>query len=294
MRAQGISVQHLLAGSEGRLGLRQVIGAKGLENRLHHVQVQHYMDGDVSGSLVHDMILIMDPAQDRPLIRKDDETCMTFLEKIKTAKIPCIFMSASEKIAEHLCHLTKPTGILLLASAHDPYVLESRLKGLLREKISHRIMVHGVLLRMFGMGVMIQGDSGVGKTTAGMMLVQKGHTWIADDAVEIEKRRGQRLYAKGCKSIRHLVDLKEFGIRDAKRLFDDHRRAAGTDLDLILDMEQRGDDLSRPDSDSFRNIREIMGMQIPCIHIPPCRDHDFDILAIEKRVAVFRRDGGTS
>ena len=294
MRAQGISVQQLLAGSEGRLGLQQAIRAKGLENRLHLDQVQHYMDGKGSGSLVRNMILIMDPARDRPLIRRDDETCLTFLEKIKTAKIPCIFMSASERIADHLCHLTGSTGIPLLASAHDPYVLESRLKGLLNEKISHRIMVHGVLLKMFGMGVMIQGDSGAGKTTAGVMLVQKGHTWIADDAIEIEKRHGQRLYAKGCKSTRHLIDLKAFGIGDATRLFDDQRRAAGTDLDLILDMAQRGDAVGRKDSDGFRNVREIMGMRIPCLLIPPCRDHGFDLLAIEKRVAAFKRDGGAS
>ncbi|MCX5857085.1 MAG: hypothetical protein NTZ57_04130, partial [Deltaproteobacteria bacterium] len=153
---------------------------------------------------------------------------------------------------------------------------------------------HGVLLKMFGMGVMIQGDSGAGKTTAGMMLVHKGHIWIADDAVEIGKRHSQRLYAKGCNSTQHLIDLKEFGIGDAKRLFDDQRRAAGADLHLILDMAQRDDALGGPDSDGFWDVREIMGIRIPCIHIPPCRNPDFDILAIEKKVAAFRRDGGAS
>jgi len=197
MKDQGISVQHLLAGSEGRLGLRQVIGVNGLENRLRHVQVQHYVEGDVSGLLVDDTILIMEPAKDHSLILRDDETCRVLLKKIKTAKIPCIFMSASERIADYLYQLIKPTGIPLVASAHDPYVLASRLKGLLREKISHCIMVHGVLLQMFGMGVMIQGDSGAGKTTTGTMLVQKGHTWIADDAIEIEKKTGPAALCKG-------------------------------------------------------------------------------------------------
>jgi HPr kinase/phosphorylase len=294
MTAQGISIKHLLAGSRSRLGLRQVIGAKGLANRLHHVQIQHYMDGDAGSPLVHDMILVMDPARDRPLIQRDDETCLKFLKKIKTAKIPCIFLSASEKIEDHLCHLTKLTGIPLLASKYDPYVLESRLHGLLREKIGHRIMMHGVLLKMFGMGVMIQGDSGAGKTTAGMMLVQKGHTWIADDAIVIEKKREWRLYARGCEPTSHLIDLKDFGLREVKHLFDDNRRAAGTDLHLILDMKQRNNGWSRPDSDCFRTVRKIMGMRIPCIRIPPCRDRNFAIVAIEKKVAAFRRDGGAS
>ena len=294
MRAQGTSLQHLLAGSEVRLSLRLMTGTRGLANRLRDVQVRHYAYGCVGGSSGHSIFLIMDPSQDRPLIRKDEKTRLTFLEEIRAAKISCIFISTSDRVPDHLQHFTEQTGIPLLTSAYDALLLESRLTGLLREKINHHIRVHGVLLKMFGLGVLILGDSGAGKTTAGMMLVQKGHTWIADDAVEIKKRHGKRLYARGCQSTRDLIDLKESGIRNPQSLFAGRRQADGTDLHLILEMERRREVSGRRSSEGCRGVREIMGMQIPCIQIPFFRDGDLDALKIEERVKAFIRDGGTS
>jgi HPr kinase/phosphorylase len=295
MRAQGTSLQHLLAGSEARLGLRLMIGTSGHANLLRHVQVRHYAYGRVSGgSSGHDIILVMDPLKDHPLIRKDEETHLTFLEEILAAKIFCIFISTSDRVPDHLHHFTEQTGIPLLTSAYGAFVLESRLTGLLREKIYHHIRMHGVLLKMFGLGVLILGDSGAGKTTAGMMLVREGHIWIADDAVEIKKRHGKRLYACGCRSTRDLIDLKESGIRNPQSLFAGRRQTDGTDLHLILEMEHRREGSGRRSSAGYRGVREIMGLQIPCIQIPFFRDGDFDALKIEERVKAFIRDGGTA
>jgi HPr kinase/phosphorylase len=294
MRVQGMSLERLLAGSEARLGLRRVIGTEGHANRLRHVQVQRYAYGRIGDSSGQNIILVMDPSQDRPLIRKDEDTRLTFLEEIRAAKISCIFISASDRVPDHLQHFTEQTGISMLTSTYDAFLLESRLVGLLREKINHHIRVHGVLLKMFGLGVLILGDSGVGKTTAGMMLVQKGHTWIADDAVEIKKKYGKRLYARGCRSTRDLIDLKESGIRNFQSLFAGRRLAQGTDLHLILEMNHRREVSGRRSSDGCRGAREIVGMHIPCIQIPFFRDGDFDALKIEERVKAFIRDGGTS
>jgi serine kinase of HPr protein (carbohydrate metabolism regulator) len=294
MRTRSISVQRLLAGSEVRLGLRRVICEKGYANRLRHVQVRHCIYRGVGGSSGHDIILVMDPSQDRPLTRKDEETCLIFLEEIRAAKISCIFISTSDRVPDHLQYFTEQTGIPLLTSAYDAFLLESRLMGLLRGKINHHIRVHGVLLKMFGLGVLIMGDSGAGKTTAGMMLVQKGHTWIADDVVEIKKRHGKRLYASRCQSTRDLIDLKESGIRNPQSLFAGRRQADGTDLHLILEMERRREVSGRRSLEGCQGVREIMGMQIPCIQIPFFRDGDLDALKIEERVKAFIGDGGTS
>jgi HPr kinase/phosphorylase len=294
MRIQGMSLGRLLAGSEARLGLRRVIGMKGHANRLRHVQVLRYTCGHVGGPSGQNIILVMDPMQDRPLIRKDEETRLTFLAEIRAANISCIFISASDRVPDHLQQFTEQTGIPLLISAYDAFVLESRLKGLLRDKINHHIRVHGVLLKMFGLGVLILGDSGVGKTTAGMMLVQKGHTWIADDAVEIKKRDGKRLYARGCRFTRDLIDLKESGIRNFQSLFAGRRLAQGTDLHLILEMNHGHQVFDRWSSEGCQGVREIVGTQIPCIQIPFFRDGHFDALKIEERVRAFIRDGGTS
>lgn len=287
MRSRGISVQRLLAGSEARLGLRRVICEKGLENRQHAVQARHVVYGGINGSWGQNGILVVTPAH------RDEKISPALLEDIRAAKISCIFISASG-ISDSLRHLAEEAGIPLLSSAHDTFLLESRLRGLLREKINHHILAHGVLLKMFGLGVLIQGDSGAGKTTTGVMLVRQGHTWIADDVIEIMKRHGPRLYARGCKLTRDLIDLKESGIRKAQSLFAGRRLARGTDLHLILEMKRSIGVSNRRISESDHGVREIMGTQIPCIRIPSFRDDDFDVMKIEKRVKAFTADGETS
>ncbi|MFH1080055.1 MAG: hypothetical protein V1766_07310 [Pseudomonadota bacterium] len=292
MGARDISVQCLLAGSEDRLGLTQVMGEKGLAKRLRHVQVQHYFHGGVCGPLRHHVALIMNSARQGSLILRDRESFLTFLEKIQTVEIPCIFICATERIADRLRDVNEQTGIPLLASAFDAFVLESRLMGSLREKIAHCVRVHGVLLKMFGLGVLIRGDSGTGKTTAGVMLVRRGHTWIADDAIDIEKRQGRRLCARGITSTRNLVDLKESGILNSRDLFDSRQMAEETDLHLILEMQRRSNVSSRENMENMRVFREIMGTQVPCIRIPWTGEYAFDALEIERRVRAFRGDGG--
>jgi len=297
MRARSISVQCLLSGSEDRLGLTQVMGGKGLAERLHHVQVQRLLGTDFKsvpnhgGPLRRHVVLIINSARRGQMILRDRESSRTFLEKIQAAKIPCIFICATERIADHLRDVNEETGIPLLASAYDAFVVESRLTGLLREKIAHRVRVHGVLLKMFGLGVLIQGDSGAGKTTAGVILVRMGHTWIADDAIDIKKRQDRRLCARGIKSTRNLIDLKESGILNTRNLFDSRQLAEETDLHLILEMQRRSDVSSRGNMGNMLAFREIMGTHVPCIRIPWTGEHAFDALEIERRVKAFGRDG---
>ncbi len=291
MGSRGVSVQRLLAGSEDRLGLTQVVGRKGLVNRLHHVQVQHHFHGGVWGPLRHHVVLIMSPLRRGPLNTREWESSPTFLEKIRTAKIPCIFYCRSERIPDYLRDVNEQTGIPLLASAYDTFLLESRLTGLLRERIACHIRVHGVLLKMFGLGVLIQGDSGAGKTTVGVMMVRMGHTWIADDAIDITKRAGKRLCARGIKPTRNLIDLKESGILDTRNLFDSRRLAEETELHLVLEMQCRSDISSSGNMKNMPVFREIMGTQVPCIHIPWIKEHAFDALEIENRVRAFGKIG---
>ena len=294
MRTQDISVQHLLARSESRLGVREVIGVKGLSNRLRRVQIQHYDPVNREAPLIHDVIMIIPPVCDHPLTHGDFEARLRFLEEIRSAKIPCIFMSAPRNMANHLRRDIEQVGIPHVVSIQDAFLLESRLKSVLREKMEHRITMHGVLLKMFGLGVMIRGDSGAGKTTLGMKLVWKGHTWIADDIIEIEKMDDRCLNAQGMESIRHLVDLKGSGVRHAKSIFADESVADGTNLHLVLEIEGReGLPVSQMSAYPVEFI-DIMGSSIPCVHIPGYGDDDFDLLKIEKWVRAFKGTGEAS
>lgn len=270
------------------MGLRRVICGKGLTNRLCHSQVRNCIfKGGVDSSDHYEIPTVA-------LVQGEPETHPASLTNIHTTAISCIFTAASNPMSDHLRPFAEKAGIPLLMSAHDIFLLESRLMGLVREKIHQHILVHGVLLKMFGRGVLIQGESGSGKTAAGLMLARRGHVWIADDAIQIRKRQRKGLYAGGCKPTRDLIDLKRFGIQEARRLLAGCRMARGTTLHLILEMEYRDAEMGRRVSKSNQDVREIMGSQIPCIRIPSMRDDDFDLKIIEESVKAFAAGGGTS
>jgi serine kinase of HPr protein (carbohydrate metabolism regulator) len=288
MRARSLSIQHLLVGSEARLGLRRVICEKGLTKHLHGIHVQRCVYGSCGGSSGYRGI------QAIVFVKRCEGAPPTFPERFRSTNISCIFISEGDAVSKGLRHFAEESGIPLLTSIHETFLLESRLKGLLREKISQQNLVHGVLLKMFGRGVLIQGDSGTGKTSAGVFLVKRGHTWIADDAIRIIKKGGQRLSARGCESTRELIDLKASGLHKAPILLAGCRLARETDLHLILEMEPTCKDPSRRKSQRGLGVREIMGIKVPCIRIPSLQGDDFDLLKVEGRVKAYLAGGGAS
>jgi HPr kinase/phosphorylase len=123
-----------------------------------------------------------------------------------------------------------------------------------------------------------------------MMLAQRGHVWIADDAVEIRNTRNQGIQACANLLTRDLVDLKESGVRNIRHLFPG-RSPKGTRLRLVLDM-QTGNIVRH--SESIGGFRDMLGTPIPSISIPSVRDRDFDVLEIEKQVRALAEGGGAS
>jgi HPr kinase/phosphorylase len=283
MGAQAISVQQLLAGSRGRLGLTQVLHTRGLANRLRSVQLQRNTAFANIGPLRPNVILVVQPVPGAGLITGDLEARRSFREAVRTARIPCIFISASEHVPAALRDVAQQTGVPLVSSALDALLLESRLTGLLRQKIHHHVRMHGVLLKMFGAGVLIRGDSGAGKTRLGMMLAQRGHAWISDDIVEIREKSSRRISARGVPAVRDLVDFKESGVRKIRDVLAGRRLAGGADLRMILEI-QPDDDRNRRCSENNRVFRKVLGVRIPCMPIPSPWGRNFDLLEIEKRI----------
>ena len=156
----------------------------------------------------------------------------------------------------------------ILSSSERTSPLVAALIASLNTHLAPRITRHGVLVEVYGEGVLIIGDSGVGKSETAIELVKRGHRLIADDAVEIRRVSKVTLVGSAPEIIRHYVELRGIGIVDVKRLFGVGAVKDTEKIDLVINLEQwiQGKMYDRFGLDDEKI--EILGLEVPMITIP--------------------------
>ena len=164
-----------------------------------------------------------------------------------------------------------------MAEKHDKTILRTSVTttALLGEMITRlraglapRITRHGVLVEVYGEGILLLGESGVGKSETAIELLKRGHRLIADDAVELKKMAENRLIGTAPELIRHYVELRGIGVIDVRRLFGMSAVKLVQDIDLIIDLEpwQEGAMYDRLGLDEL--YTDILGVRVPSITVP--------------------------
>ncbi len=138
----------------------------------------------------------------------------------------------------------------------------------LRQQLAPRSTRHGVLSEVYGEGVLILGESGVGKSETAVELVKRGHILIADDAVNIRKITKHKLSGTSPKLIRNYMELRGSGVVDISRLFGMSSIKRDTDINLIINLEPWRDDAVYDRLGTEEHFTELLGVQIPTMTIP--------------------------
>ncbi len=159
-------------------------------------------------------------------------------------------------------------GVPLLTVKEKTSPFMAALIAYLNVQLAPRITRHGVLVEVYGEGLLLLGDSGVGKSETAIELVKRGHRLIADDAVEIKRVSARRLVGEAPAIIRHYVELRGIGIVDVRRLFGMGAVKNSEGIDLVINLEPwvQGKMYDRLGLDS--QTMDILGIQVPCITIP--------------------------
>ena len=144
----------------------------------------------------------------------------------------------------------------------------SALIGSLSLHLAPRITRHGVLVEVYGEGMLILGDSGIGKSETAIELVKRGHRLIADDAVEIKRVSDKTLVGSAPEMIRHYVELRGIGIVDIRRIFGMGAVKMSEKIDLVVQIEFWNSEKSYDRFGTETEYIDIMGIQIPQYTIP--------------------------
>ena len=147
------------------------------------------------------------------------EKSAQMLGKIMSYKVPCIVFCRDLPVAEEYKKVSKEMGIPILRSDKDTSSFSAECTRWLKVKLAPRISIHGVLVDIYGEGVLITGESGIGKSEVALELIHRGHRLVSDDVVEIKKISDAELIGSAPEITRHFIELRGIGIIDAKTLF---------------------------------------------------------------------------
>ena len=142
----------------------------------------------------------------------DDELARMRFEKLLSYNIPCLVFSRSYQPADYVLSICAERGIPCLVSQKTTSDLSSEMVRWLKVKLAPCISIHGVLVDVYGEGVLIMGDSGVGKSEAALELVKRGHRLVTDDVVEIRKVSDDTLIGSAPEVTKNFIELRGIGI----------------------------------------------------------------------------------
>lgn len=191
----------------------------------------------------------------------------TVLESLLRCEIPALIIARNMEAFPELIELAEKHGRTLLRIDKTTVDATSEIIDYLNKKLAPQITRHGVLMNINGQGVLLLGDSGIGKSETAIELLKRGHRLVADDAVEI-RRVSTSLYGTAPEIIQHYMEIRGVGVVDVQQLFGMGAVQFDTEIDLVIQLEQWQDGKFYDRLGLGEETYEMLGVKLPYMTIP--------------------------
>lgn len=266
----GITVRELLAEDGHHLEIELLAGGDGLDREIvfHRIQkpglaMTGYVDF-VRGGRVQ----VLGESEIRYIVSRPGEERSAVLARLCALPIPCITVTQGLEVPPELADLCTENRLPLLRSQLTSSAFIDRITQYLDSRLAPRTTVHGVLVDVYGVGVLVTGQSGVGKSECALDLIVRGHRLVADDVVEIRCRAGEILMGRGPELIRHHMELRGLGILNIEHLFGAASIRDRKRVELVVRLEQWNDEVEYDRLGLDGSTHEILGVALPFICLP--------------------------
>ena len=190
------------------------------------------------------------------------------LKPLFSKDVPAVIITRAMQAGPEIIELAREFNVTLLRTEQSTSSLMSALISYLNVQIAPRITRHGVLVEVYGEGILIMGESGVGKSETAIELLKRGHRLVADDAVEIKRVSDRTLVGSAPDIIRHFVELRGIGIIDVKEIFGIGAVKDTESIDLIIHLEPWVENKQYDRLGMVDEYTNVMGINIPSLTIP--------------------------
>jgi len=266
----GISIQELLGEKEAGLDLELLAGERGLDKRINVPRIQKpglALTGYTT-NLHPDRIQVLGSTELSYLQQLPKTKAAANLRALCSLNISCFIITKGQEPLELLIDEAERQGVALLRTHHQSSTFISLITKFLEERLLPSTTVHGVLVDVLGVGVLLLGKSGIGKSECALDLVLRGHRLVADDVVRIRMKLPAVLFGEGIDLLHYHMEVRGLGIINIKHLFGVAAIRERKKVDLAVELvdweEGREYDRLGVDEESY----SLLGIDIPLMRIP--------------------------
>lgn len=280
--APGVTVRGLIDSRPDALDLsiELLAGAAGLDRRITnpHIQKTGLALAGFHDYLRPGRVLIFGESEIRYLESLDSASRLRALRLALALDFPCVLITGGFAPPPEVALVAEETGLPVLRTSVDTPAAIAKLTSILEDSLADRTVMHAVLMDILGLGVLIVGESGIGKSECALDLIVRGHRLVADDAVEI-RRRAETVLIGTCPELtRHHMELRGVGMINVKDLFGIASTRSSKRVELVVSLERwdPGREYDRLGLDD--EFYEVLGLPVPLIRMPVAPGRSTSIL----------------
>lgn len=267
-RGPGVSVRGLLAEEGTQWSLELVAGKRGVHRRILAPRIQK--PGLALAGYVQQIhpgrVQVIGTPELAYLQSMPPLAARRAAERVCAQDIACLIVTNAAPVPAVLCRVSEKYRVPVLRTPLRSAVLIRAVTGWLEEKLAPRVTIHGVLVQVFGIGVLIIGKSGIGKSEAALDLIARGQRLVADDVVEVAEVSPLSLKGRSPNLIQHHMEIHGLGIINVRELFGTLATVDEQQIDLVVELVEWGAEIDRLgiEDQGYR----ILQVSVPMVRLP--------------------------
>lgn len=190
------------------------------------------------------------------------------IKRLCQPETPVFIISRGQEAPQEMLDIATQKGIPVLVSMRNTTRLSANVMNFLEETMSERMDQHGVLVEIYGMGVLIIGESGIGKSETALELTQRGHRLVADDRVELYMMDESRIVGQAPEILRHLIEIRGVGVIDVANMFGVGAVRETAVVDMVINLKHWNAEHTYERLGNKLETKTFFNVNLPLLHIP--------------------------
>lgn len=290
-----ISIAGFFEELRDKVVLEWVAGTGGGERMLDSDRIGQSPQGLIGHlNFIHpNWVQVVSRAENAYLDAFDEDTQRRMLQPIFRGDIVCMIVAENEPVPGVLAEMADAFGVPLLRSAQQSVHLMWQLRHHLTRRLAKSVSLHGVFLDVLGLGVLITGESGAGKSELALELISRGSGLIADDSVDFYRIAPETLEGRCPSMLLDFLEVRGIGLLNIRTIFGENAMRPKKNLKLIINLERSSEcmlsDIDRLPQD--RGKRDILGVEVPVVTLPVAAGRNLAVLvevAVRNHILLMR------